>query len=55
MTPEDYNFEVQEPQEFFQKELFVKLPLYLPLPAKANVELDIFGSAEFWISKGYLI
>ena len=28
VTAEDYNFEVQEPLEFFQKELFVKLPLY---------------------------
>ena len=28
VTPEDYNFEVSEPKEYFQKELFIKLPLY---------------------------
>ena len=53
MTPEDYNFEVSEPSEYFQKELFFKLPLSQPLPFKGTQELDIFKSAEFWLSKGY--
>lgn len=55
VTPEDYNFEVQEPSQYYQKELFVKLPLQQPSPQKSNTELDIFESAEFWLSKGYVI
>ena len=31
----------------------MKLPLCQPLPQKPNQELDIFKSAEFWLSKGY--
>ena len=56
MTPEDYNFEVSEPQEFFQKELYYKMSLYEPLnTSKDNnmMEIDIFKSAEFWLSKGH--
>ena len=55
VTPEDYNFEISEPKQFYQKDLFVKLPIAQPLPTKANQEVDIFKSAEFWLSKGYVI
>ena len=53
MKAEDYNFEVNEPKEYFQKQLFFKLPLCQPIPKKASTEEDIFKSAEFWLMKGY--
>ena len=49
MQAEDYNFEVQEPPKYFQKELYVKLPLYQPEPSKAGTEVNIFKSADFWL------
>ena len=48
MQAEDYNFEVQEPSKYFQKELYVKLPLYQPEP-KAGVVKNIFKCADFWL------
>lgn len=52
---EDYNFEVDEPLQYYQKELFIKLPLFKPkAPSKSrDQEMNIFESAEFWLSKGF--
>lgn len=54
ITPEDYNFELQETSESFFPDLTIKLELMAP-NTKNIQQNNIFKSADFWIQKGYLI
>ena len=55
VKPEEFNVEVKEPKQYFQKELITELPLYEPSPmmqARQN-DKNIFKSAEFWLAQGH--
>jgi hypothetical protein len=55
VSPDDFNFELPEPDQYYQTELNVTLKIYQQ-PAKKSVEEgNIFKNAEFWCSKGCLI
>ena len=55
VKPEEFNVEVKEPKQYYQKELITELPLYEPslmMQARQN-DKNIFKSAEFWLAQGH--
>ena len=59
MTPDEFNFELVEPKSYYQKELFISLPLCEPKKDNhqklKKKDPDIFKSPEYWLLKGYEI
>jgi len=53
VPPDDFNFEVKEPSSYEMNE--VKMTIKLFQPPNSQFDQNIFKSAEYWLSKGYIL